>query len=133
MYEACMEAVSYPHLYENVQIYIENIVIKDIPKTCSLGNPNTPGQADADKVYPLSDYMDPGIEWDDRMRGRSERYSVSNGLREEGKSIIIQELPDVDFQTLTPENYKHVCKTKHPYLGIGEDGGCLLYTSVQRH
>ena len=105
-------------LYENVQIYIENIVIKDIPKTCSLGNPNTPGQADADKVYPLSDYMDPGIEWDDRILGRSERYSVSNGLREEGKSIIIQELPDVDFQTLTPENYKHVCKTKHPYLSL---------------
>ncbi len=28
-------------LYANVQIYIENVILKDIPKTCSLGNPNT--------------------------------------------------------------------------------------------
>lgn len=109
-------------LYENVQIYIENIVIKDIPKTCALGNPNTPGQADVSKVYPLSDYMAEETKWDDRMLERSVRYSASNGLLEEGKSIIIQELPDKDLQTLTPENYKHVCKTQHPYLGMGEDG-----------
>ena len=71
-------------LYANVQIYIENVILKDIPKTCSLGNPNTPGLVSEDVPDPDS-YKDP--DWKPEMHARSERYTASNGLyRKESRS-----------------------------------------------
>lgn len=105
-------------LYANVQIYIENVILKDIPKTCSLGNPNTPGLVSEDVPDPDS-YKDP--DWKPEMHARSERYTASNGLYSEGKSIKIQKLPE-DLSVLTPENYIHICNDLHRYMGKGEEG-----------
>ena len=105
-------------LYANVQIYIENVILKDIPKTCSLGNPNTPGLVSEDVPDPDS-YKDP--DWKPEMHARSERYTASNGLYSEGKSIKIQKLP-ADLSVLTPENYIHICNDLHRYMGKGEEG-----------
>ena len=99
-------------LYANVQIYIENVILKDIPKTCSLGNPNTPGLVSEDVPDPDS-YKDP--DW------KPEMHTASNGLYSEGKSIKIQKLP-ADLSVLTPENYIHICNDLHRYMGKGEEG-----------
>ena len=55
------------------------------------------------------------------MHARSERYTASNGLYSEGKSIKIQKLP-ADLSVLTPENYIHICNDLHRYMGKGEEG-----------
>lgn len=95
-------------LYDNVQVYIETIMIKDIPKKCFLGLPNRAGQSDMSK--PESRY------------GKDERYTVENGLIEEGDTIKIQTI-DGDKKAIVPANFIHICKTSHAYLGKGEDGG----------
>ena len=119
-------------LYANVQIYIENVILKDIPKTCSLGNPNTPGLVSEDVPDPDS-YKDP--DWKPEMHARSERYTASNGLYSEGKSIKIQKLP-ADLSVLTPENYIHICNDLHRYMGKGEEGDeqdIITNTHAARH
>ena len=119
-------------LYDDVQIYIENITIKDIPKTCALGNPNTPGLA-SDEVFDLSDYYKKPEEWKPKMSARAERYTIPNGLFKEGKTIKIQELPE-NLQVLTPENYLHVCNVKHRYLGKGNEGDSQsIVTNTHSH
>lgn len=94
-------------LYDNVQIYITDIAVKDIPKKCTLGNPNTPG---------------PDVEGGDEVADRKNRFKMNNGVIENGKAIKVQELPD-DRSQILPDKYLHVCNDQHPYLGVGEDGG----------
>lgn len=94
-------------LYDNVQVYIESIALKDIPKTCSLGNANRAGQ---------SDMSDPDSRYD-----KASRYTVGNGLIENGDVIVIQTI-DGDKKSIVPANFIHVCNTSHAYLGKGEDG-----------
>ena len=83
-----------------------------------MGNPNTPGLVSEDVPDPDS-YKDP--DWKPEMHARSERYTASNGLYSEGKSIKIQKLP-ADLSVLTPENYIHICNDLHRYMGKGEEG-----------
>lgn len=100
-------------LYDNVQVYITDIAIRDIPKTCTLGLPNTPGGEDRDSKDPVV---------------RKSRYDRADGVIETGKNIHVQTIEKVhtrDNKLILPENYLHVCNDKHPYLGIGEDGGSI--------
>lgn len=96
-------------LYDNVQIYITNIAIKDIPKICTLGIPNTPG---------------PDNKEESEIEKRQKRYDASHGVIETGKSIQIQTLPE-DKSSVIPDNYLHICNDKHPYLGIDQDKGSI--------
>lgn len=100
-------------LYDNVQIYITNIAIKDIPRKCMLGNDNTPGP-------------EPGNEGNEieNRKNRHDESSQPHGVIETGKSIQIQTLPE-DKASVIPDNYLHICNDKHPYLGIDQDKGSI--------
>lgn len=100
-------------LYDNVQIYITNIAIKDIPRKCMLGNDNTPGP-------------EPGNEGNEieNRKNRHNESSQPHGVIETGKSIQIQTLPE-DKASVIPDNYLHICNDKHPYLGIDQDKGSI--------
>lgn len=100
-------------LYDNVQIYITNIAIKDIPRKCMLGNDNTPGPEPGNR----------GNEIENR-KNRHDESSQPHGVIETGKSIQIQTLPE-DKASVIPDNYLHVCNNKHPYLGIDQDKGSI--------
>lgn len=96
-------------LNDNVQIFITDIAIKDIPRTCTLGLLNKPGD---------------GLDGNNTTI-RNERHDATkypDGVIETGKSIKVQDLPS-DVTTILPDRYLHVCNKVHPYLGIGEDGG----------
>lgn len=90
-------------LYDNIEIYIKDIRIKDIPKLCALGLDNTPGDADDSK----------GLK----------RYETANGLIADGEVMIVNDnLPD-DANSLYPTQYYHVCNDQHRYGGKGDEAG----------
>jgi len=97
-------------LYDNVQVYIETITLRDIPKSCTLGNPNRAGQ---------SDMSDPDSRYD-----RKDMYNTTlpNVLIETGEQEIVQEIDHNNTKIIIPDNFIHVCNTAHPYLGKGADG-----------
>ena len=96
-------------LYDNVEVYIDTIMICDVPKMCLLGMPNHPGQASAD---------DPETRLD-----ASRRYIEDNGVYSTGGIDVVQKLTEADIQTITPQNYYHVCNSSHIYGGdAGTDG-----------
>lgn len=100
-------------LYENVQIYITDITLKDVPKRCYLGFDNVPGKnAGAENPY-LADGKD--------MAAPKDRYTVDNGLIETGAHVVVQQLPD-DPSSILPQNYMHVCRNTHCYFGKGNEG-----------
>ena len=83
-------------LYNDVQVYVTDIYLKDIPKTCLLGKPNKPGEGSdvsADKVH-----------------------DIANGLYEDGGKITVQKLPS-DPNAILPTNCLHVCNDEHSFLG----------------
>ncbi|MDE5987892.1 MAG: DUF4906 domain-containing protein [Duncaniella sp.] len=83
-------------LYNDVQVYVTDIYLKDIPKTCFLGKPNTPGEGSdvsADK-----------------------RHDIPNGVYEDGGKITVQKLPD-DPNSIIPQNCLHLCNDEHSFLG----------------
>ena len=84
-------------LYNGVEVYVTDIYLKDIPKTCFLGKDNTPG-AVAEGETPLSP---------------DKRHEV---LHEDGGHINIQTLPE-NITTIIPTNYLHLCNDEHSYLG----------------
>lgn len=91
-------------LYDNVQVYITDISIKDIARQCKLGVSNRAGvQADG-RMAPASKLSD---------------ESFDNGVIRSGKTITVQNLEE--GKEINASNYYHVCNRKHPYLGIGED------------
>lgn len=85
-------------LFDNVQIFIENIAIRDIPRSCTLGMPNKVGEG-------LS-----GTE-----------AEVESLLYPLGDTVFIQDVHE-SGKTIVPENFYHICNGAHPYLGIGADG-----------
>lgn len=90
-------------LYNDIEIYIKDIRIKDIPKLCALGLDNTPGDADDSK----------GLK----------RYETANGLIADGEVMIVNDnLPD-DANSLYPTQYYHVCNDQHRYGGKGDEAG----------
>lgn len=89
-------------LYDNIEIYIKDIRVKDIPKRCTLGLDNTPGDAsDANGL---------------------KRYEADNGVIADGEVMVVNgDLPD-DANNLYPTQYYHVCNDLHRYGGVGTDG-----------
>lgn len=92
-------------LYDNVEVYIDTIMVRDVPKKCILGMPNHPGQADPD---------DP----ENRLEP-SKRYDVDNGVYRFGGVESLQQLTAADLQSLSPLSYYHVCNSSHMYGGEG--------------
>lgn len=89
-------------LYDNIEIYIKDIRIKDIPKRCSLGLDNTPGDAsDANGL---------------------KRYEVANGVIADGEVMTVNNNLPEDPNNLYPTVYYHVCNDQHRYGGVGTDG-----------
>lgn len=89
-------------LYDNIEIYIKDIRIKDIPKNCTLGLPNTPGDAGDSN----------GMK----------RYETENGVIADGEVRIVNEDLPEDDNSLYPAQFYHVCNNKHRYGGKGDEG-----------
>lgn len=89
-------------LYDDVQVYIETVKLKDIPRTCTLGYENTPGKQD-DGTY---------------MPHTTENMQA---LLRDGATLTYQTLPE-SKELLVPQNFLHVCNGKHPYFGKGDEG-----------
>lgn len=106
-------------LYDNVEVYIDTIMICDVPKMCLLGMPNHPGQASAD---------DPETRLD-----ASRRYIEDNGVYRTGGIDVVQKLTEADIQTITPQNYYHVCNSSHIYGGDGGTDGSNPDILTHRH
>lgn len=94
-------------LYDNVQVFIDTIMLCDIPKQCMLGERNYPGRDldDLETWYPTE-----------------ERYTHENGVIAQGPVHEVQKLTAADIRDISPDNYFHVCNTAHPYLGKGDTG-----------
>lgn len=94
-------------LFDGVEVYVSDIQIKDIPSRCFLGRNNSPGMnADSTNVS--------------RSLMHDENYIdhlIYNGMK-----IQVQQMPP-GVATLVPDNFLHVCKRAHPYLGKGSDRG----------
>ena len=100
-------------LYDNVQVIIYDITIKDIPKHAYLGYDNHPGWTGEVGT----EQKEPGAD------ASSKRYDVDNGLFPSGKKLIVQPaLTDKDLVDLLPTDYLHICNGNHRYLGKGEEG-----------
>lgn len=96
-------------LYDNVEVYIDTIMVRDVPKKCILGMPNHPGQADPD---------DP-----ETRLASDKRYDVDNGLYRFGGVESLQRLSTADLHSLSPQTYYHVCNSSHIYGGVGSADG----------
>lgn len=93
-------------LFDNVQVYIDTIMICDVPKRCSLGKPNHPGWTDPDDAASILD--------------ADVRYDVENGLYRVGGIDAVQQLRTSDLSMLTPDKFYHVCNSNHTTGGNGE-------------
>lgn len=94
-------------LYDNVQVFISSIQIKDIPRECTL----RPGDALNNR---------PGLDDEGReLNGRDEKVR-DKVLFAQGQTVIVQDLPD-DVSGIRPADYLHVCNGSHPYLGKGKE------------
>ena len=90
-------------LYDNVQVIIYDIAIKDIPKQAYLGYANRPGWE--------GDVRGTQTEPDSK-EASANRYTAANGLYPDSKKITIQpELTDAQIADLLPTNYLHVCNS----------------------
>lgn len=99
-------------LYDNVQIYIESIALKDIPKECTLGNPNIPGIDDPDYVF--SNLTEENKAPKTKDWSQHTNYLITNG----GFDKIQEINTNADFAS---DEFYHVCNERHPYLGKGND------------
>ena len=94
-------------LYEGVEVYVSDIQIKDIPSSCFLGKNNSPG------MLPDSTNVSRNLMHDESFDG----HLIYNGMK-----ITVQNMPENNV-TLLPDNFMHVCKLMHPYLGKGPHRG----------
>lgn len=88
-------------LYDNVQVYITDIQVHDIPRSCPLGLTNTPGR-DAF-----------GQELD---RSRRDEFLHADGMKQH-----VQDIPESAAGMITPISFFHVCNGSHKNLGRGEE------------
>lgn len=95
-------------LYDNVEVYIDTIMVRDVAKKCLLGMPNHPGQVSPD---------DP-----ENRLASDQRYNVDNGLYRFGGIDVKQSLENTDLKLISPNTYYHVCNAKHIYGGSGNVG-----------
>ncbi len=92
-------------LYDNVEVYIDTIMICDVAKKCYLGLPNHPGQKSAE---------DP-----ETRLPSDQRYEVENGVYRFGGIEVIQKPTQADTKTMTPQTWYHICNSTHIYGGSG--------------
>lgn len=88
-------------LYDDVQVYIETVTLKDIPRKCKLGFDNAPGV---------------------NSDGTSMEYSKEkhDELLTDGQTIVYQTIQKENVIVL-PDNYYHVCNNLHKYFGKGAE------------
>lgn len=105
-------------LFDNVQVYIESIHLRDIPKNCMLGIPNVPGidpefgdTYDYDNLYV--------VDKQPKMQAPDRRYDDIKGVIFDGATDEIQQINHAI--PLIPDDYLHICNKRHPYLGMGSD------------
>ena len=80
-------------LYDDVNVFIETITLKDIPRKCTLGMDNEPGK---------------GL--DGKKKEDREKVLML------GKTVTIQPPVESDGHIITPENFIHVCNNAHKYM-----------------
>lgn len=101
-------------LYDNVEVYIYDITIKDIPQQCSLGYDNHPGWTEVNGKL-----QEPTTT----EQSKNRYIENSNGLIRSGKTIKIQDdFTEEQKKNIRADQYIHVCNSKHKYLGIGDEG-----------
>lgn len=105
-------------LYNNVEVYIDTIMIRDVPKKCLLGMPNHPGQDPNDL---------------ENLLPSDQRYNVDNGVYRFGGIDEIQKLTDADLKALSPISYYHVCNSSHIYGGDGSTPGDNPEINLHKH
>lgn len=90
-------------LYDNIQIFIDSVRVRDIPKQCALGVDNTPGLISRDE------------DGTEHYEPFANRYAddYANGLINKGDEIIYQELPKKPYTGIIPDNYLHICNGNH--------------------
>ncbi len=106
-------------LYDNVEVYIDTIMVCDVAKKCILGMPNYPGQAD------------PG-DPETRLES-SKRYEVENGVYRVGGIDVVQKITTSNLATITPSNYYHICNSSHIYGGEGSSDGEDEQINIHKH
>lgn len=103
-------------LYDNVQIFIYDISLHDIPKQCKLGIENRPGWT--------REYNDEGeklIEPTTEEQSKN-RYDAADGVDFDGGIIKVQNpFSEEQQKNIRPEEFLHICNGKHKYLGKGSD------------
>lgn len=80
-------------LYDDVNVFIETITLKDIPRYCTLGKDNEPGK---------------GL--DGNKKENREKVLMP------GKTVTIQPSVESDGHIITPDNFIHVCNNVHKYM-----------------
>lgn len=106
-------------LFDDVEIYITDVIVHDVAKKCPLYNSNTPGR-------------DMSSLEEGKMLPASQRYTAENGVIADGGSINYQTIPST-FDPLRDDKdkYLHVCNV-HPYFG-NTDAAADEATSDARH
>lgn len=80
-------------LYDDVNVFIESITLKDIPRYCTLGKDNEPGK---------------GLDG----KNKENREKILTN----GKTITVQDPVEDDGHIITADNFIHVCNGKHKYM-----------------
>lgn len=113
-------------LFDNVQIYITDVAIRDIPKRCTLGEGNRAGAAELDedgKPYHTND---------DLLKIKRGRYGFDDGVLGIGQRITVQTLPEDETEIL-PGRYIHINNSNSSYLGFHDKGGEVVSDSTKAH
>ena len=113
-------------LFDNVQIYITDVAIRDIPKRCTLGEGNRAGAKELDedgKPYHTND---------DLLAIKRGRYGFEDGVLGIGQRITVQTLPEDETEIL-PGRYIHINNSNSSYLGFHDKGGEVVSDSTKAH
>lgn len=106
-------------LYDNVEVYIDTIMVCDVARKCLLGMPNHPGMADA---------ADPETRY-----AADQRYDVPNGVYRIGGIQEVQKIETSDLSMIGPQNYYHICNSSHIYGGEGSVEATSPSINEHRH
>lgn len=80
-------------LYDDVNVFIESITLRDIPRRCTLGKDNEPGK---------------GLD--------GTKKAVRDQVLLDGDTVTIQDPVMDDGHVISPDNFIHVCNKKHKYM-----------------
>lgn len=105
-------------LFDNVYVFIDTVMVCDIPRQCSLGKPNHPGWINdqPDNVAPSRD-----------------RYNRADGVIYWGGVDQIQDLKSSDLNMLVPDNLYHVCNGHHTAGGPDNIPGVVVDNDKHAH